>query len=180
MSTVTGTFKEIIKGKSGTDKKGRPWQAWSFTLADGKRYSAGFEQPKAATGDQVEFEVEEGGQYDNQMVKGSFKVTKAATKEESQAAKASYAGETAGRNQSIENQVALKAATEFTAAFYAASPEFDFDLVLKAVQKAYGVFVGCLSPTAAPSKVEAPAKPKAKKAAEPPPADEDENQDPDY
>lgn len=175
MSTVTGTFKEIIKGKSGAGKKG-PWQAWSFTLADGKRYSAGFEQPKAATGDQVSFEVEEGGEYDNQMVKGSFKVTKAATKEESAAAKTSFAGEGAGRNQSIENQVALKTAAEFAVNFF----EGDFDAALKGVQKAYGVFVGCLAPTAASSAKPASDKAKpAPKKAEPPPA-EDENQDPPY
>lgn len=170
--TITGTFEELIKVKTGKGKKG-PWTLWNIKV-DGNRYGAGFDQPKAAVGDQVEFETEENENGYQEIVKGTFKVTKAATKEESAATKAKTSAETSEKQSSIEAQTALKAAVDLVNGFEWSS----FDEAVAAIGKAYKACSACLAPL--PKVEAAKTKPAAKKPAAPPPADEDENQDPDY
>lgn len=164
--TITGKLEEIFAGKTGTGKRGK-WTLWSVKV-DGNKYGTGFEKVKAAVGDTVEFEVEENDRGYLEVVDGTFRVTKKATAAESAATKASNTSSSGSTNQSIENQVALKAAIEFVNSF-----ELDTADALKLVATAYSQFANLLR--AAP-KAEA-AKPAAAKPRPKPPVHEDDNQD---
>lgn len=119
MGQVSGRFEGAIAGKSGTNKFGKPWTMYSV-MVDGKKWSAGFDQPKAALGDTVTFETEQKGEYEN-IVKDSFRVTAQATA----ASKAASSGPVSGsgtatyndpKQSSIETQSSISAASRIVAA----------------------------------------------------------------
>lgn len=178
MAKVIGRF-EGLKIINGTSKKtGKPYKMYRIVV-DGTEYGIGFDPVKASKGDTVQFNAEENDRGYTEADPKSFRVVSEGPGEMVNAqarmrpVETGYAGDP--KQDSIEAQVALKAATEIVVAQIAAgspisSPSASVALLtadfIKAMQAGYAKKATKL--TAAPQQKPERIEP------------EDENQDPPF
>jgi hypothetical protein len=105
--TIQGYVGEVLSFKTKTGK-----DVFSVVV-DGKKYSAGFDRPKANPGDLVSFNIEMNGQYAN-VAKGSLRVLPPGSgAAPAPAAPARSGGGFDDRQDTISRQAASNTALEF-------------------------------------------------------------------